>query len=191
MLVRRTILERIRQGDVTLAFRRWRRPTVKSGGTLKTAIGVLDITRVEKTTERAITNVQARRAGYENKAALMTDLFSRKGDIYKISLAYAGADPRIKLRESDQLTGDELTKLRERLARLDARSSVGAWTTRVLRSIEKHPKLPAVELAKKAGYEKEWLKTNVRKLKNLGLTISRNPGYSISPRGLAVLDAGR
>jgi len=191
MLIRRAILERIRSGEVTLAFRRWRRATVKTGGTLKTAIGVLAIKRVEQTTERAITNVQARQAGYDDKAALVAELCSREGDVYKITLAYAGADPRIKLRESDLLDDAELTELRERLARMDARSSTGAWTLRVLWAIERNPKLPAGELAQNTGFDKEWLKTNVRKLKNLGLTISHNPGYSISPRGLALLDAVR
>jgi Mn-dependent DtxR family transcriptional regulator len=38
-------------------------------------------------------------------------------------------------------------------------------------------------LAAKAGVEKEWLKINVRKLKNLGLTISHQSGYELSPRG--------
>ncbi len=191
MLIRREILERIRSGEVTLAFRRWRRPTVKSEGTLLTAIGLLAIKRVEKTTERDITNALARQAGFKDKAALLAELCTRAGDIYRISLAYAGTDPRITLRERDQLNDDEMKELRERLARMDARSAEEPWTMRVLRAIEKNPKLPAVELARKTGYEKEWLKTNVRKLKNLGLTISHNPGYSISARGLAVLDAGR
>lgn len=29
------------------------------------------------------------------------------------------------------------------------------------------------------GFEKEWLKLNIRKLKNLGLTISHNGGYEL------------
>lgn len=189
MLIRRAVLERIRAGDVTLAFRRWRRATVKSGGSLNTAVGVLAIEGVAKTSVRAITELDARRAGYADKASLVADLSSRGGDIYKITLAYAGADPRIALSESDELTADELDELRTRLGRLDKASAHGSWTLRVLRAIAKYPKLPAGELAAKVGYEKEWLKTNVRKLKNLGLTISHNPGYSISPRGLALLDA--
>jgi hypothetical protein len=188
MLIRQAVLERIRDGKVTLAFRRWRRPSVKTGGSLKTAVGVLSINRVEKTTERAITELHARQAGYTDKAALVADLCTRGGDVYKISLAYAGADPRIELRDNDQLSADDLAELRERLARFDKAAANGKWTERVLRAIAKHPKLPAIELAKKTGYEKDWLKINVRKLKNLGLTISHNPGYSISPRGMALLD---
>ncbi|MEM7550324.1 MAG: hypothetical protein AAF363_11640 [Bacteroidota bacterium] len=36
--------------------------------------------------------------------------------------------------------------------------------------------------------EKEWLKLNIRKLKNLGLTISHNPRYEISPLGIAYIE---
>ena len=43
MLLTRATLEAIAAGTVTLAFRRWRRPTVRTGGTLTTAIGVLSI----------------------------------------------------------------------------------------------------------------------------------------------------
>ena len=37
------------------------------------------------------------------------------------------------------------------------------------------------------GRETQPFKTDVRKLKNLGLTLSHNPGYSLSPRGRAFL----
>ena len=77
MLIKKAILKRIKSGAVTLAFRRWRRPTVKSGGTLRTAIGELSIKRVAKTTARNISNKEARYAG---KAALLADLGSRDGD---------------------------------------------------------------------------------------------------------------
>ena len=69
MLIKWETLERIKSGDVTLAFRRWRKPTVKSGGTLRTAIGMLSISHVAKTTARNISGKEARRAGYDGKAS--------------------------------------------------------------------------------------------------------------------------
>ena len=39
------------------------------------------------------------------------------------------------------------------------------------------------------GRETQPFKTDVRKLKNLGLTLSFNPGYTLSPRGEAYLRA--
>lgn len=47
MLIRKPILEQIKLGEVTLAFRRWTRPNVMTG-TLKTAVGVLVINLLKK-----------------------------------------------------------------------------------------------------------------------------------------------
>ena len=47
MLFRKATLEAIARSDVTVAFRRWGRATVKTGHTLRTAVGVLAIERVD------------------------------------------------------------------------------------------------------------------------------------------------
>jgi hypothetical protein len=188
MLIRRTVLERVKAGETTLAFRRWRRPTVKAGGTLRTAVGVLAIEAVERTREEDISDADARRAGYAGRALLLEELARREGDLYRIQLAYAGEDPRVRLREEDALTEEDVSRLRQRLQRLDAASPTGAWTLLVLAAIEAHPRLPARELAARTGFEKHRLKPNVRKLKALGLTVSQRTGYTLSPRGRALLE---
>ena len=38
MLIKLEVLEKIKSGEITLQFRRWRRRTVKAGGTLKTKV---------------------------------------------------------------------------------------------------------------------------------------------------------
>jgi len=73
--------------------------------------------------------------------------------------------------------------LKAALDNLDKFSKVGKWTTKTLQVIKENPKMKAADLAVKAKKEKEWLKLNVRKLKALGLTISHEPGYTLSPRG--------
>ena len=60
MLLDKRTREEIAAGRVTLAFRRWKRPTVKAGGTLRTPIGVLEIRSVEPIDEAAITDEEAR-----------------------------------------------------------------------------------------------------------------------------------
>jgi hypothetical protein len=55
MMFRMATLQGIKQGDISVAFRRWRRPTVKAGGSRKTAIGVVAFETVEKIEEAAIT----------------------------------------------------------------------------------------------------------------------------------------
>ena len=47
MLFKAPVLSAIAEGQVTLAFRRWRKPTVRSGGTLTTLVRVLGIDTVE------------------------------------------------------------------------------------------------------------------------------------------------
>jgi hypothetical protein len=71
---------------------------------------------------------------------------------------------------------------------LDKASSLGPWTAEFLSLIDKHPGVRATELAAAIGWETEKLKLNVRKLKNLGLTISLGTGYRISPRGKTVMN---
>jgi hypothetical protein len=188
MLIPRAILERIATGEVKLAFRVWRRPTVKTGGTLKTSVGVLAIDHLAVTTWDKVTERDAKLSGYASGEELRADVDrGREGELYCIRLRLAGADPRIALRAKAKLSKDELAEIQAALARLDARSSHGAWTMQVLSKIAAHPELPARELSKLVGVPKEQLKIDVRKLKNLGLTESMHPGYRISPRGRAVL----
>ncbi|MBX2979087.1 MAG: hypothetical protein KF905_07320 [Flavobacteriales bacterium] len=188
MLLTKHELEAIRMGTISVVFRRWRRPSVKSGGTLLTAIGQLSIDRVEMLDATTLRPIDARKAGFASLPELIHALGDREGDLYRIQLSYAGADPRIALREMDSLSPAEVNDLCMRLARLDNASSVGPWTSKVLHTIQVHPFMPAVDLAAHTGFAKEWLKLNVRKLKNLGLTISHHPGYELSPRGRAILE---
>ncbi len=81
----------------------------------------------------------------------------------------------------------ERAKIRERLASFDKFSKRGSWTDRVLRCLAKSPAVRAGDLAAELGYETQWFKTNVRKLKALGLTESLEVGYQLSPRGRAFL----
>jgi hypothetical protein len=189
MLIRREVLEKIATGEVDLAFRRWRRPTVKTGGSLRTAIGMLAIDAVDEMDEAALDDEAARRAGYPTRAHLIAALGSGRGDrLYRIRLRLAGPDPRVELRERGELDDAEHANLERRLARLDAASPTGPWTRTVLRLLEERPAVRASELAASLGLERAVFKRNVRKLKELGLTESLEVGYRLSPRGRAFLD---
>ena len=80
MLIRHAVLEQIRTGDVTLQFRRWRRPTVKATGTLLTKVGQLAIEAVDLVDGAQITRADARRAGYADLAGLRADKPKRTGE---------------------------------------------------------------------------------------------------------------
>jgi hypothetical protein len=187
MLIRRAQLDRIVRGEIGLAFRRWQRPTVKAGGTLKTAVGVLAIDAVDRVAMTSITAADARDAGFDDRASLLEELKSREGTVYRIALRYLEDDPRIALRERARISAAERAEIREKLDRYDRRSALGPWTDRVLSCLAKHPAVRAADLARDLGYEKAWFKNNVRKLKALGLTESLEVGYRLSPRGRAFL----
>ncbi len=153
-------MKAIAEGTVTVAFRRWRRPTVRPGGTLVTAIGVLAIDSIEETRLNAITLRDARASGHGSVADLKTELAKqREGSLYRIAFHVQGADPRIALRSRIRLSADEVVD----------------------------PGVRAPSLAEEIGVETVRFKTNVRKLKSVGLTESLKVGYRLSPRGEAVL----
>ena len=188
MIFRQRFLDGIQKGNITVAFRRWRRPSVKSGGTLMTAVGMLHIRDVSLVSLESISNAEARRAGYESREVLVEELTERSdGKIYRIELGALEADPRIALRKT-RASESELQNLIVRLDRLDARSNKAPWTRRVLDLVFAHPARRAGDLCKMAGQDKMSFKLNVRKLKTLGLTESLEVGYRLSPRGAALLD---
>lgn len=188
MLFRNEFLDGISAGAITLAFRRWRRPSVRSGGTLLTPVGQLAIKSVSTVPLNRISADDARRAGYESKEALLEELRRRReGEIYRIELGPLRPDPRLALRDTLALEDGDLQSLAGRLTRMDARAAEGAWTFRILEVLDAHPGVRAGDLCGRAGQEKERFKLNVRKLKNLGLTESLGTGYRLSPRGESLL----
>ena len=131
MLIKSEHLQAIARGEVTVAFRRWKRPTVRAGGSLRTRVGVLAIDSVEVVSERSISTADARRAGFGGRAELLGALRSRGGDateIYCIRLQLQGEDPRIALRQQSRLSRDDVVALRARLDRYDTASQRGPWT---------------------------------------------------------------
>jgi hypothetical protein len=178
VLFKQAQLRGIAAGEIDLQFRRWDRPRARAGGRQVTAVGVIRIDDVRPV--RTISKRDARRAGFATPddvvAALRPD-----GDLYRIALHLEGPDPRVVLR--DQVaTGDDLVALRRAVERLP-------WGIAYLRAIRDRPEVRAEELAASFGVEKRVFKPRVRRLKELGLTISLSPGYRLSPRGEAFLAA--
>lgn len=69
MLLKLDLLEQIKAGQVELVFRRWSRPSVKTGGTLKTKLGVMAIGAIDDMDPADVTEADARRAGFADVAA--------------------------------------------------------------------------------------------------------------------------
>ncbi|MDY7100502.1 MAG: hypothetical protein S0880_04885 [Actinomycetota bacterium] len=150
MLLRAAVLDRIAAGEVDLAFRSWRRPTVRAGGTLRTAVGVLAIGAVEPISPDDISDGDARRAGHDGRAALLADLERAPsrgaGDsgrtIYRIELRLAGEDPREARRLHTDLGDGEREQLDAALDRMDASRDAPGWARAALALIADRPSSP-------------------------------------------------
>ena len=68
MLLKLELLEAIKAGKVDLVFRRWSRPSVKAGGTLKTKVGLLRIGAITDMEPAEVSEADARRAGFADVA---------------------------------------------------------------------------------------------------------------------------
>lgn len=191
MIFRVETLERIRAGTVTLAFRRWRRPTVRAGGTLLTAVGQLRIDAVDPIDPASITDAEAVRAGFASREELLALLGAGDGTVYRVTLGHLGIDPRVGLRQDSTLSASDVAGVLSTLDRLDRGARSGPWTRTALELIEQHPGVRAGSLAERLGSDTLTFKRNVRKLKALGLTESLEVGYRLSPRGRVIVDAWR
>jgi hypothetical protein len=197
-------LERIRLGEVDLAFRRWQKPTVKTGGRLRNSLGELAIVNVEIVDPATISDSDAVRAGFDSAETLTAELFRERkpsarartakpnehSQVYRVEIRYVGEDNRIALRAAE-LSDEDLAALAAKVRLMETRSSRGDWATRALTLIERWPCRRAPELAELENLETVVFKTSVRRLKELGLTESMRVGYQLSPLGVQVLNTLR
>jgi hypothetical protein len=183
----------IAAGRQTLTFRRWKRPQVVAGNTYRTAAGRIVVDNVREVPAGSITDTEALRAGYPSAAALVDDLRGTSDlPVYRVEFHLApGPDPRDELAAAAAPDAAELEQIAQRLAGLDRASKSGPWTRATLALVAGNPAVRAGDLAPKLDQELLDFKLNVRKLKNLGLTISLGTGYRLSPRGEAFLHAER
>jgi hypothetical protein len=176
---------------VTVTFRRWKRRQAVAGNRYRTPSGIIEADSVEVVDPATITDAEARRSGYESAATLVADLRGTDDlPVYRIEFhLVAEPDPRAELAASDVLSDDDRTEIDRRLERLDRVSQHGPWTRQVLELIAARPEVRAADLAAAMGRDTQPFKIDVRKLKNLGLTLSLERGYRLSPRGEAYLTA--
>jgi hypothetical protein len=186
VLIRPADLTRIRDGEVDLAFRRWTRPRLLVGTLMRTSVGLVEVTSVDEVDD--VTEADAARAGAPREELIRLMAPKAPAPIWRVGLTYAGADPRVELRNDSDLSAEQRAELVARLDRFDRASRSGPWTRETLRQIEANPARRAPDLAEEAGRDTVSFKRDVRKLKELGLTESLEVGYRLSPRGQALLD---
>ena len=186
-------------GSVTLTFRAWKKPLVRPGGRYRChPIGVLEVDAIERVPASSITDADAVRAGFADRAALLSYLAevapdvvdparAAAAEVYRVELHHGGDGDRVAEALRGELTEEERAAIEARLRRLDASSAIGPWTARTLALIAARPRTAASQLAQELGRERAPFKADVIKLKKLGLTQSFEVGYELSPRGQAYL----
>lgn len=205
MLLRLEVLDQIVAGEIDLVYRLWRKPTVKAGGRLRTRLGELAIHAVDQIDPMTITDADAIRAGFVDARTAQRSVLPRPvrpGDakptvgrartakpdetsrVYRVTVHFAGEDSRTKLH--GDVAPEAVAVIVAKLDAIDRRCARGAWTRRTLDLIAAWPGRRAPELAEMEGRDTVVFKTDVRRLKELGLTISLPVGYQLSPRGEAV-----
>ena len=186
-------------GAITLTFRRWQKPLVRPGGRYRChPIGVLEVDAIDRIRLADIDESEARLAGFEALIDLHGHLataaeapLTPETMIFRVTLHHGGDGDRVASALDEKLTTLDLETIREKLAQLDSRSPIGPFTAKTLALISRRPRIAASQLAKTLNRDKAEFKTDVVKLKRLGLTQSFEVGYEISPRGRAYLTAIR
>jgi hypothetical protein len=107
--------------------------------------------------------------------------------VFVIDFHYDGKSPERPKHETGVVSAEELAELVQRLEAMDGRSKTGPWTLATLRAIASRPAVLAAKLARSLGRPRDEFKRDVRKLKNLGLTLSLEIGYRLTPKGEALL----
>ncbi|MCV7298850.1 hypothetical protein H7J93_04275 [Mycobacterium barrassiae] len=187
MLLNRDTAEGIANGSITLVLRRWDAPRAKAGGTQRTSAGTIRIDDVtEYPGDHRVTAAQASAAGYPDAATAQKDLDRRPArHTYAIAVSYLGPDERPELAADDRLSAADVDAIAARLNRWD--DATEPWTRQYLTMIGANEAVRAPDLAERIGLDVPRFKRRVRQLKSLGLTISLDVGYRLSPRGRAFL----
>ncbi|MPZ85282.1 MAG: hypothetical protein GEV28_34815 [Actinophytocola sp.] len=189
MLIEKRLHAGIRDGSITVMFRRWRRPQVIAGNVYRTPAGRVVVDSVATVAPSRIRRADAVAAGYRTVAEAVADLRGSPHDpVYLLRLHHADEpDPRELLASTADLSTSDVEEITRRLSRLDKASTHGPWTEDTFAIIRRRPAVRAGDLAEELGREMLPFKVDVRKLKNLGLTHSLETGYRLSPRGEAYL----
>lgn len=166
----------IADGSITVTYRRWKRPQAVAGGRYRTPAGFIVVDAVDVVPAHQVPSTVVLRG--DASLPVTRVRFHRDDD----------HDPRAELAADTEVDVPAVTK---RLDRMDAASLHGPWTRATLEAIEAAPRCRAADLASKLGRGKDDWKRDVRKLKELGLTLSLEVGYLLSPRGEAYLAAVR
>ncbi len=189
MLFKTKFHEGIRNGSITLTFRAWKSARAKVGNQYRFGPDEgVEVGAVDEVAISAITDEEARHSGFANASELHTFLMqyspedlTPKARVFRVFFHY------VKISNEPLKVDLSLEELAAKLAKMDRLSKHGAWTRQTLEIIAQNPRTAASKLAPMLGRETRPFKADVRKLKKLGLTVSFEVGYELTPVGKTLL----
>jgi hypothetical protein len=179
--------EAIARGELTCTIRKWKRSQAVAGNTYRTPRGHIRVTSLDVMPLRDVGPADLRAAGFASVDELSTFGVVANDEVHVVRFEVAPAPEVVDPGEDGDLSGDDVAEINGRLDRMDA-GRPRPWTRAVLRSLAESPGTRSAELSEQLGIEQARLKSDIRRLKRLGLTRSLERGYELSPRGQAYLD---
>jgi hypothetical protein len=177
------------QGEITSTVRIWLRPRVRVGGRYQLGSGSIEVQRIQEIGFEALTPALARRCGFASLVEMLKVAKHGAGErVFLIDFHYLDEPVPRALRSPGTATAS-IAEIQEKLAAMDRRAG-SPWARAMLQIIAAHPGERAVDLAARLRRPRDEFKRDARKLKALGLTISLEVGYRLSPAAAALLEPG-
>lgn len=184
------ILRGVAAGEISEAYLRWPSPLVEAGARLSTAVGSIGVGEVSRVDPAELTDADARRAGFGSAAGLRASLAKHgRGEVYRLTLSFDGPAPQPG-QEPVVLGARERAEIERWLARLDVSAPRGPWTRQVLEVLGQRPGIRAGELAVEQNRPASRCKSDVWRLRELGLVEPVGAGFGLSARGRSYLEGG-
>lgn len=185
------VLRGIASGEISLVFRRWPMPLASDGTQLHTAVGVIGIDKVTPVDPHRISDAEAHRAGFRSAAGLRSSLRAHRGSVYRLEVSYLGPAPQPSEPEWVELSAKQRAEIDRKLAQLDVSAPRGPWTRQLLRLLRERPGVSAADLAAEQGRPVSRCKSDVWKLRELGLVERTGSGFRLSAVAESFLDSPR
>lgn len=157
---------------------------------LSSPVGLVDVGEVRAVDLDELTESDAAQAGFRSLRGLWSSLDKHgAGRVYRVELSFAGAEPQGQ-REPVVLGARHRAEIDRTLARWDVSAPRGRWTRGLLELVRERPGARAAELAAIQQRPVGRLKSDVWKLRQLGLAENLEGGLWLSPLGHAYLAGG-
>jgi hypothetical protein len=174
-------------GQITETYFRWPSPQARPGARVPTRSGLIEITGLTQVDPDALTDADAARAGFTTAAGLRASLSRHRGSTYRLQLTHLGPTAPARPRPGG-LDEHRRRDLQAQLARLDLATPRGPWTRHVLDTLRRRPGLAPADLAAEQQRPVSRTKTDIWRLRELGLIDTSGTGLHLSELALSYLD---